>query len=85
MSLGAKVDSLMRLVSCIGVNQEGSYMYVADLIKELEQMPADLWVDVMFPEGTDVYTIAAIQRFELSQGNERVVIDIVADMPLRAV
>ena len=60
-------------------------MYVAELKEKLDEMPGDLWVDVMFPDGAEVYAITGVERFQLSQGNERVIIDIVDDIPLKTV
>ena len=60
-------------------------MYVHELIEQLEQMPPDLWVDVMFPDDMSVYTISEVSQLELSQGEGRVVIDIVDDVPMKVV
>lgn len=60
-------------------------MYVGELRDKLGEFGSDVWVDVMFPEAVDVYTITGITQFELSDGNLRVVIDITADAPLKAV
>ena len=60
-------------------------MYVHELKAQLDKLPADVWVDVMFPDGSAVYTITGVELFKLAQGEQRAVIDIADDMPLRAV
>lgn len=60
-------------------------MYVSELVKELESLPQDVWVDVMFPNDTSVYAIKGLELYNLSQGQQRAVIEIVDEVPLRAV
>lgn len=60
-------------------------MYVGELQTKLAEYGKDVWVDVMFANDSNVYTIVDISQFTLSDGNLRVVIDIAGDMPLKAV
>lgn len=60
-------------------------MYVGELRDKLGEYGSDVWVDVMFAEDSNVYTIVDVSQFTLSDGNLRVVIDIAGDMPLKAV
>jgi hypothetical protein len=60
-------------------------MYVGELREQLGTYGNDVWVDVMFPDDMNVYTIAGLTQFELHDGNLRVVIDITGDAPLKAV
>ena len=61
-------------------------MTVADLKQRLSNYPDDVWVDVMFTDdGSNIYTIEGLELYTLAQGNQRVVIDISVDTPLRAV
>jgi hypothetical protein len=60
-------------------------MYVQELQTKLKDMPADCWVDVMFTDGSECYQIGNVSLIELSQGEQRVIVDIVNEVPLRAV
>lgn len=60
-------------------------MYVGELRKQLEQFDDSVWVDVMFADDSNVYTIVQVEQLKLSDGQLRVIIDISGDTPLKAV
>lgn len=60
-------------------------MYVHELKQQLDAMPQDAWCEVMFADGTECYQLGRIETIELSQGETRVIIDIVNEVPLQAV
>jgi hypothetical protein len=60
-------------------------MTVAELMKQLEAMPSDAWVDAMFPTGSDAYGVTGVELMQLRDGRNFCIIEIVASAPLRAV
>jgi hypothetical protein len=60
-------------------------MTVAELMEQLERMPPDSHVDVMFHTGNDCYQINCLDLLELRNGRKIVVVEITDDVPLRAV
>jgi hypothetical protein len=60
-------------------------MTVAELLKELEAMPGTANVDAMFPQGNGAYAVTGVELMELRDGRQFVILDIVDQVPLRAV
>ncbi len=60
-------------------------MYVSDLKAQLDTLPDDVWIDVMFSNDASLFNISDVELYNLSQGNQRVVIEITENAPLRAV
>lgn len=60
-------------------------MTVAELMAKLEAMPKTAIVDAMFPTGNDAYSVTDIELMQLRDGRQFVILDIVDQVPLRAV
>lgn len=60
-------------------------MVVEDLINQLKEYPQDAWLDAMFPDSADAFTVTGTDQFKLSDGRTVVIIDIVDAVPLKAV
>jgi hypothetical protein len=51
-------------------------MVVRELIEQLDKLPADAWVDAMFPEGGEAFAVTGTDLIRLDDGREIAVIDI---------
>lgn len=58
-------------------------MYVSELNRQLGAFPQDVWVDVMFDDDSSLFDITGLELYTLSQGNQRLVITISENVPLR--
>lgn len=59
-------------------------MYVSELASQLQAYPQGVWIDVMFDDDTSLYNITGLDLYTLSQGNERLVLTINEEVPLRS-
>ena len=60
-------------------------MTVDELTEQLGAYPGDVQVQAMFPNGTDAYFTVLTELLTLAQGEQVVVVEIEATVPLRAV
>jgi hypothetical protein len=60
-------------------------MTVAELMLQLGAMPGEAHVDVMFPTGSDAFTISMVELMVLRDGRKFCIIEINDATPLRAV
>ena len=51
-------------------------MVVSDLIRELEQLPQDAWLDAMFPNGSDAFAVTGVDSVTLNDGRVIAILDI---------
>ena len=56
-----------------------------ELVKAMDGIDGEAWIDVMFPNDPNAYAITGAEQFELSDGRTVGVIHAMEDVPIRAV
>jgi len=51
-------------------------MVVSELIRELERLPQDAWLDAMFPNGSDAFAVTGVDSVTLNDGRVIAILDI---------
>lgn len=64
---------------------EGLAMIVKELISKLQTLPQDAWLDAMFPDDGAAYAVRGVSTLEVKDGRTIAIVEIVDEVPLRAV
>ncbi len=56
-----------------------------ELVKAMEGIDGEAWMDVMFTSDPNAYAVTGAEQFELSDGRIVGVIHVMEDVPLKAV